>query len=124
MEKKITKVNRFNQILAISEVAENSELVEFINHEIELLQKKSASKKSAKKSEEFIALKNIVAGVLTDEPMTISEIIKSSNALTGITTQKLVPIFKELVLDGVAQRIEEKGKALFTYVPFEDTDAE
>ena len=85
MEKKITKVDRFNQLMTITEVANNPDLVEFINHEIELLQKKSASKKPAKKSDEYLALKDLVASALTDEPQTISTIIKSTEGLQGYT---------------------------------------
>ena len=113
MEKKITKVDRFNQLMTITEVANNPDLVEFINHEIELLQKKSASKKPAKKSDEYLALKDLVASALTDEPQTISTIIKSTEGLQGLTTQKITPIIKDLITEGVAERVEEKGKALF-----------
>lgn len=122
MEKKITKKDKFTKLLAIPAVAEDALLVEFINNELALLEKKTANRKPAKKSDEFLALKQTVANALTDEPMTVSEIIKSSDALTGMNTQKLVPVLKELVLDGVANRIEEKGKALFVAVPFEDTE--
>lgn len=122
MEKKITKVDRFNQLKAIPEVAENADLVAFIDHEIELLQKKSANKKPAKKSDEYLALKQTVANALTDEPKTITEIINSTEGLKGLNTQKIVPIMKDLVAEGSAARTEEKGKALFAYVPFEDTE--
>lgn len=124
MEKKITKIDRFNQLKAIPEVAENTELVEFIDHEIDLLQKKSANKKPAKKSDEYLALKQTVANALTDEPRTISEIINSTEGLKGLNTQKITPIMKDLVAEGSARRTDEKGKALFTYVPFEDTEDE
>jgi hypothetical protein len=124
MEKKITKIDRFNQLKAIPEVAENAELVEFIDHEIDLLQKKSASKKPAKKSDEYLALKQTVANALSDEPRTISEIINSTEGLKGLNTQKITPIMKDLVAEGSAMRTEDKGKALFAYVPFEDTEDE
>lgn len=116
MEKKITKVDRYNELKAIPAVAENADLVAFIEHEIELLQKKSANKKPAKESDEFIALKEKVAAVLDDTPKTVSDIIKSSADLAGLNTQKIVPVVKALIADGVANRIEEKGKALFIAV--------
>jgi len=135
MEKnKVTKAQRFEQIKTIlvkidtdadfhidadADVDIDS-LVEFIDHELDLLAKKSANKKPAKKSEEFLALKEIVADTLTDEPKTISEIIHSTDALTGITTQKVVPILKELVNECRATRLEEKGKALFVKTNDED----
>ena len=42
--RKPTKRDNFNALLAIPAVAENSTLVEFINHEIELLDKKNSAK--------------------------------------------------------------------------------
>lgn len=113
MEKKITKVERFNQLLALDEVKANADLVAFCEHEIDLLQKKSANKKPKSESEETMTLKREVASVLDDTPKTISEIIKANENLAGLSTQKLVPIMKLLVADEVAERVEEKGKALF-----------
>ena len=114
MEKKITKADKFRKLLTFSQVAEDAESVEFINHELELLAKKSASKKPAKQSEEFLALKDTVRDALSDDvAMTISEVIKASDALTGMNTQKIVPVIKALIADGEVERIEEKGKALF-----------
>jgi hypothetical protein len=113
MEKKITKADRFNQLKAIPEVAKNAELVAFIDHELDLLAKKAENKKPAKQTEEFLALKETVASVLDDTPRTISDIIKMSEELSGMSTQKLVPVIKALVTDEVAERVEEKGRAYF-----------
>ena len=43
--KKITKRDRFNALLALSEVQADADLVAFIEHEIELLDKKNSSEK-------------------------------------------------------------------------------
>ena len=43
--KKITKRERFAQILAIPAVSADPALVEFINHEIELLDRKNSGEK-------------------------------------------------------------------------------
>ena len=39
--KKVTKRDNFNALLKIEEVASTEQLVEFVNHELELLDKKS-----------------------------------------------------------------------------------
>ena len=52
MEKKITKKDRFNQLLAIDGVSANDELVAFIQHEIELLEKKAGKSGSTKQQKE------------------------------------------------------------------------
>ena len=44
-EKKITKREQFEKVVAILEEQEQTELVTFIQHEIELLDKKKSSKK-------------------------------------------------------------------------------
>lgn len=114
MEKKITKADRFKELLTYSEVSANAEMVDFINHELDLLKKKSENKKVTKESEEFIALKDKVADILDSTPKTITDIIKSSDDLAGLNTQKLVPVMKALIADGIATRTEEKGRALFS----------
>ena len=43
--KKLTKRDHFNALLAIADVAQNQTLVDFINHELELLAKKNSSEK-------------------------------------------------------------------------------
>ena len=55
-EKKITKKEMFGMLLEIGEVADNETLVNFINHEIELLDKK-ANKSSSKRTDVNVALK-------------------------------------------------------------------
>ena len=44
MANKITKRDNYNALLNIPEVASNAELVAFINHEIELLDRKNKAK--------------------------------------------------------------------------------
>ena len=44
--KKMTKKDYFNELLEIAEVQDNKSMVDFINHELELLEKKNASNSS------------------------------------------------------------------------------
>lgn len=48
--KKITKRDNFNKLLTIEEVAKDTQLVEFINHELELLDKKISKSFNSKNS--------------------------------------------------------------------------
>lgn len=77
-EKKITKRDNFTTIAGILAEAGHDTLVEFINHEIELLDNKAAKAKAnaAKKKVEGDALTDAVAAVLTDELTTIADITK------------------------------------------------
>ena len=64
-EKKITKKDRFNELLGIEEVAKVQDLVDFINHEIELLDKKSG-KKAVKVTEEQVAIQGAILVALEE----------------------------------------------------------
>ena len=44
MANKVTKMDNYNALLALEEVKANPALVEFVKHEIELLEKKSANR--------------------------------------------------------------------------------
>ena len=113
MEKKITKVDRFNQLKAITEVAENADLVAFIDHEIELLQKKSASKKPTKTQEANEGLKDIILAVLTSEGMTASEVLASADEFNGLSNQKISTLLNQLVKDGKIEKVTDSRKSIF-----------
>lgn len=115
MTKKITKRDNYNTLLAIKEVAENPQLVEFINHEIELLSKKNGTSKGltpTQKENEDIKL-IILEGLNTEEFKSISEVQKSDSRLAEYSNQKLSALFKQLVDTGVITRTEIKRKAYF-----------
>ena len=116
-EKKITKKDRFNQLLAIEAVKTNAELVDFIKHEIELLEKKNTSRKPTATQVENVAIGNKIVDLL-NKPMTISEIRKELvNAGVGdFNPQKISPIMRNLVADNRVERIEGKRNVVFKRV--------
>ena len=116
MEKKITKVDRFNQLMALDEVKANADLVAFCEHEVELLQKKSASKKPTKKNEENEALKAKIVEVLRifESGATVSEILGASEDFNGMSNQKISALVRQLVLDGTVVKTTDKKKSIFS----------
>lgn len=76
MEKKVTKRENFEAIIAVLNDAGREDLAKVIEHEIELLDNKAAKAKAnaAKKKVEGDALRDAVEAVLTDEFATIKEI--------------------------------------------------
>ena len=116
MEKKITKVDRFNQLMALDEVKANADLVAFCEHEIDLLQKKSASKKPSKKNEENEVLKTKIVEVLGtfENGATVSEILGASEDFTGMSNQKISALVRQLVLDGTVVKTTDKKKSIFS----------
>jgi hypothetical protein len=119
MEKKITKAQKFAMLKAIPEVAENEMLVEFIDHEMELLAKKnSAEKKPTAQQTANAEIANAIVNALANEPnrlFTITEIIKSVPECAELTNQRVSAIVRQLI--GVSiERVEEKRKAYFRYL--------
>ena len=70
---KVTKKEQFISIRTILEGANRPELVEFINHEIELLDKKSANRKPSKAQVANAELTGVLLEVLEGsfDPLTI-----------------------------------------------------
>ena len=114
--KKITKRDNFNKLLTIREVAEDTQLVEFINHELELLDRKSASHSTAKtanqKANEEIKTKIIDALVQLGKS-TISELQAGSEEMAEYSNQKLSALLKQLVDSKQVVRTMKKKKAYF-----------
>lgn len=112
MMQKITKRNNFNALLAIEAVNTNPQLVEFINHEIELLNKKSERKGNAVDAN--AEYKAIILEVLGDKKMTASEIQRSSPVLAELSSNKVNGVIRQMKLANLIVREEEKRKAYFS----------
>lgn len=115
-EKKITKVEMFTMIKALDEVKANANMVAFIDHEIELLQKKSEKKGNSKASQanaEFLA--DVKVALTALGTATATEIMKE---LVGkypeVSNQKVSAHLRKLVKAEEVVRTEEKGKAYFS----------
>ena len=114
--KKVTKRDNFNALLKIEEVASNEQLVEFINHELELLNRKSASHTTAKtanqKANEEIKTK-IIDTLVKLGKSTISELQAGSEEMAEYSNQKLSALLKQLVDSKAVVRTMDKKKAYF-----------
>ena len=117
MSKKLTKKDHFTAILAIAEVQENQGLVDFVNHELELLSKKNSSERkptAAQKENEIV--KEIILAALTTTPAQISELQKTHAELAEISNQKISALLRQLIIDNKVVRTEDKKKALFALI--------
>lgn len=113
---KVTKRERFAELLAIPEVAKNQDLVDFINHEVDLLTRKNASgeKKLTANQLENENLKAIIVNSLSAETgMTITEMIKTIPELAEFTNQKVSALTTALVKDEKVERRVEKRVTKF-----------
>lgn len=117
--KKITKRERFESLLSIPAVASDPGLVEFINHEIELLAKKnSGEKKLTPQQTENETIKASILNLMTADPnrlFSIGELLKEvPNLPEGMTSQRMTAIVRQMYFtDHTMVRVEEKRKAYF-----------
>lgn len=116
---KMTKREYFNQVLAIVENAkENIENYEdvrnFVEHEIELLNKKKSNTKPTKTQVENEKIKARILEVLTEvnEVMTISELM-TANGLEGYSNQKLSALANQLVKEEKVVKTSVKKVSYF-----------
>ena len=94
----MTKKEMFTEIANLLSARED--IVEFCNHEIDLLSRKRTSTKPTKTQRENEVIKEQIVAVLSDEPMTIGEINVAMG--TEYSPQKLSALLRQLVLEGIA----------------------
>jgi hypothetical protein len=115
-EKKITKRDRYNELLNIADVKANADLVAFIQHELELLDRKSGGEKKLTSTQ--IANVEIKEAILDEMEIgklyTISEMLKVLPCCAELTNQKVTSLIRQLIADGKLVRTEEKRKAYFS----------
>lgn len=115
MEKKITKRDYFNELKGL--VANRQDLVEFINHELELLDKKASSRTQSKNQVENENIKLEIVNALSEiaKPVTISELQESNSTMATYSNQKLSALLKQLVEnDKKVVKTTDKKKSYFT----------
>lgn len=113
---KMTKVEMFNAIKAIPQVADNQEMVDFIDKQIaQLAKRKSAESKTQKENK---ALMEVVVDAMEvlNKPATATQIMKSDASLSELSLPKVSALLKKLIEDGRVERTIEKKIALFSLV--------
>lgn len=108
MANKITKKEMFTMIKA--QVQDNAEMVAFIDHEIELLDKKASNKKATKTQEANVGIKSIILAILEGgKSMTVTEMQGASTELGELSNQKVSALVRQLVEAGeVVKTIDKK----------------
>ena len=116
--KKITKRDRYNELLAIEAVKNNPDLVAFINNELNLLAKKnSADKKQTATQLANEELKTaILAYMKPDEKYTVTDFIKSVPKCADKSNQKISAMMVQLISENKVQKIIEKRVSYFALV--------
>ena len=129
---RLTKRDFFNAILskvdmdAIYDISKGDATVKvsgadvagFLNHELELLDRKNTVDKKPTATQ--VANEGIKADIKAfldahkGEKFTVSALMKSVPSIADASNQKVSSLVRQMVLDGQADRIEDKRKAYFT----------
>lgn len=105
-------------VLIATTNADNAEIVEFCNHEIELIDKRVSHKSPTKAQKENEALMDTLETILLalEAPTTVTDLIATNDALSELSNQKVSAMLRKMVDAGRAVKIMEKKKALFFHV--------
>ena len=115
--KKLTKRDRFEALLKMTEVQANPDMVAFIEHEIELLAKKNAGdKKPTAKQMENDAVKQVILDEMTANPdklYTVTDLIKGVPELADYSNQRISALLRQMINANGVERIMDKRKSYF-----------
>ena len=99
----MTKREMFTAIANVAEVAANQEMVDFLKHEIELLNRKSSSSRKPTKTQvENESYKALILEYLssTDAPKCIKELQAEIAEISDLTNQRVTHMLTDLVKAG------------------------
>lgn len=115
MANKTTKAQMFAMIKALDEVQKNAEMVAFIDHELELLAKKTNTKKSNATTEANVQYMELIRNVLASakEAMTVSDIQKADPTLSELSNQKVSSLIRTMIKNLEVVKITDKKKSTF-----------
>ena len=122
MEKRLTKKDYFEMIKGVC--ADRADIVDFCNHEIELLSRKNSKSGATKTQKENEIVANMLVEELTKvgKPITITDLMNTSETVKGytlengnnLTNQKISAIFKQLVESNRIVKVVDKKKSYFS----------
>ena len=115
-EKKLIKKDYFNMLREIVVSMKREDLVDFIDREIELLNKKSSRTTLTQTQKENETLKEKIISTLTElgKYATITEIQQANPELADLSNQKMSALPKQLVDTKTVDKVIEKKKAYFS----------
>ena len=124
MTKKMTKKEMFAMVINVvseTEAENKEEMLKFLNHEVELLEKKSGKSGETKTQKENKVLMEQLVEALSEmeKPVTISEFqSKSTHEVATLSNQKLSSLLKKLVEEENPRVVKtvEKKKSYFSVV--------
>ena len=121
-EKKITKREVVEQMLADSNIASNEVYVAYLKNELELLKKKSENKKATKNQTENVEIKEVIIEVLGrigkgragEIQLAVQATDKEKYAT--LTNQRTSAILKQMIDEGTVVKTVDKKVSTFSLV--------
>lgn len=119
MSNKVTKKENFKAIIEVLANQGKTDLVEVMQHEIELIEKKALNAKMTKNQEANQDIKALMLQALEEVgvPVSITELLAESPELVKATNgsnQKVSALMTQLKNEGKVVRTQDKKKALFS----------
>lgn len=114
--KKVTKKDFFNEIIKLAKENNREDIVEFAQHEIDLLDNKKASGALTATQKENENIKIVILEELArlGKPVTITELLNASDKLRNYTNPKITALCTQLLKAQKVDRIPDKKKAYYT----------
>ena len=111
--KKMTKKEMFNEIRKV--VVDNAEMVAFIDHELELLDRKKSSTSLSQTQKDNLELVETIYNELVriGKAITITDLQNESEILKDYSNQKLSALLKKLVDSNRVAKTTDKKKSYF-----------
>ena len=118
MAKKPTKRELFAEIRALIP-ADRNDLIEFVDNEVDLLNKKNAShsnKPTERQKENADLIPVIYEGMVEGKQYTVSDLIAELPALAELNTQRVTPILGKMVKEVLVTSEKVKGRTYYTKI--------
>lgn len=121
-EKKITKREVVEKMLADENIASNEVYVAYLKNELELLKKKSENKKATKNQTENVEIKEVIIEVLSrmgkgragEIQLAVQATDKEKYA--ALTNQRTSAILKQMIDEGTVVKTVDKKVSTFSLV--------
>ena len=114
--RRVTKRDNFEEVIKIAKELGRTDLVEFAQHEIDLLDKKASSKVTTKTQKENEGIKEVIKNFLNSTPnemFTITQLQEKIADLADYSNQKVSALVNQLYKANEIDKVVDKKKSYF-----------
>lgn len=113
--KKITKKDNYKEIINIATELGRTDLVEFAQHEIDLLERKNATKTETKNQKENAVFMELILATMKtlDKPVRVAEIQENCEEIKDLSNQRMTALLTKMKNADIIDRKTEKKVAYY-----------